>query len=130
MRQAMGQVGERAGPMSHSPGNETDETEGRGIPSGTCLTARILVSPRPVLGMASLAQVPAQRVCAQCGRGGNLLQVAVPEGPLEGVPVHRACLNAYYAATTPPPGRPDPWWSSVEDWTRWYAAHPEEATLQ
>jgi putative DNA primase/helicase len=38
-------------------------------------------------------------VCAHCGRpGGELLQVAVPDGPLEGVPVHRCCVDAWYAS--------------------------------
>jgi hypothetical protein len=42
-----------------------------------------------------------ERVCDHCGRpGGQLLQVAVPDGPLEGVSVHRRCLAAWYARGT------------------------------
>jgi hypothetical protein len=41
-------------------------------------------------------------VCVHCGRrGGRLVRVAVPDGPPEGVPLHRGCVDAWYALDIP-----------------------------
>jgi Protein of unknown function (DUF3631) len=41
-------------------------------------------------------------VCVHCGRlGGRLVRVAVPDGPPEGVPLHRGCVDAWYALDVP-----------------------------
>jgi hypothetical protein len=41
-------------------------------------------------------------VCVHCGRpGGKLVLVAVPDGPPEGVPLHRECVDAWYALDIP-----------------------------
>jgi Protein of unknown function (DUF3631) len=40
--------------------------------------------------------------CVHCGRrDGRLLRVAVPDGPPEGVPLHRGCVEAWYALDIP-----------------------------
>jgi hypothetical protein len=41
-------------------------------------------------------------VCVHCGRlGGRLVRVVVPDGPPEGVPLHRGCVDAWYALDIP-----------------------------
>jgi Protein of unknown function (DUF3631) len=51
---------------------------------------------------ASAQNCAHEGVCRQCGRvGGELVLVATPEGPPEGVPVHRGCVDAWAASDIP-----------------------------